>query len=117
MRFLVDAQLPKRLSLFSEKQEFDSKHTLDLPEQSNSTDQFIINFTQEQNRVVISKDDDFLQSQLIKKKPNKLILIKTSSIRNTTSIELIRKNLSTVLMAIESNNLVKITNTDVIAKN
>ena len=42
MRFLVDAQLPKKLSRFLNEKGFESIHTLDLPNGNKTTDAEII---------------------------------------------------------------------------
>lgn len=56
MKFIVDAQLPKSLSDFINEQGYDSVHTLELPNKNNTTDQEIIEISNAENRVVISKD-------------------------------------------------------------
>ena len=62
MKFIVDAQLPKSLSQLLINLGYDSIHTLDLPDKNKSTDQFIIQISTDQNRVVVTKDRDFLES-------------------------------------------------------
>lgn len=41
MKFLVDAQLPKRLAIFLNQAGYDAKHTLDLPDQNATPDSYI----------------------------------------------------------------------------
>jgi len=43
----------------------DAFHTLDLPEQNRTPDQAIIDISIKQNRIVIPKDSDFLESLLV----------------------------------------------------
>lgn len=50
MKFIVDAQLPKRLSSWIQDQGFDCLHTLDLPEQNLTQDTVIIQIAE--NKVV-----------------------------------------------------------------
>ncbi|MBU2445085.1 MAG: DUF5615 family PIN-like protein [Bacteroidetes bacterium] len=38
MKFLVDAQLPKEISLYLQSRNFDSIHTLDLPLKNSTPD-------------------------------------------------------------------------------
>jgi predicted nuclease of predicted toxin-antitoxin system len=55
MKFLVDAQLPRKLSRFLTSKNFDSIHTLDLPGKNFTTDSEIIEICEKQNRVIITK--------------------------------------------------------------
>ena len=59
MRFIVDAQLPKRLSHFLVSRGFDSIHTLELPLRNLTPDGEIIGICERENRIVITKDSDF----------------------------------------------------------
>lgn len=71
MKFIVDAQLPKSLSDFLNQKGLDSIHTLDLPDRNKTKDRQIAKLTNEEERVVVSKDIDFLESFLIKLEPKK----------------------------------------------
>jgi predicted nuclease of predicted toxin-antitoxin system len=65
MKFIVDAQLPYRLALYIRQKGHDAIHTDDLPDKERTTDSEIRRIAQQDNRVVISKDSDFLDSHLI----------------------------------------------------
>ena len=82
MKFLVDAQLPKSLSDFLNWRGFDSIHTLDLPQKNNTSDAGVIQLADRDNRIVISKDVDFLNTHLLKLLPKKLVMVKTGNICN-----------------------------------
>lgn len=69
MKFLIDAQLPRRFCAWLEEAGHDAKHTLDLPLGNKTPDCDIIQLADAQNRVVVSKDDDFLQSFLVSGQP------------------------------------------------
>ena len=62
MRFLVDAQLPKPLSDFLQTVGHDSVHTLDLPDGNRTSGDEINRISVEQERVLVSKDTDFVDS-------------------------------------------------------
>lgn len=113
MKFLVDAQLPKALSDFLNLQGFDSIHTLDLPVRNKTTDKAIAKLANEEGRIVISKDIDFLESFLLKAEPRKLIMVKTGNIPNRELIKLFDKNLHTVIQMISGSNLVEISSTEI----
>ena len=65
MKFIVDANLPFRLALNLRIKGFDALHTDDLPDKERTTDKQINTISVEQDRIVITKDSDFLDSHLI----------------------------------------------------
>jgi predicted nuclease of predicted toxin-antitoxin system len=65
MRFVVDAQLPKSLSDLINSKGYDSIHTLDLPKANATQDHEILELCIRENRVVMTKDNDFLDSYLL----------------------------------------------------
>lgn len=77
MKFLVDAQLPRRLAWAIRAQGHDVLHTLDLPDANHTTDAQINELSLTDQRVVITKDADFVNSLLVSAKPFKLLLIST----------------------------------------
>ena len=82
MKFLVDAQLPQRLSQALNNKGHDSVHTLDLPRKNKTRDSDINTISLKEQRVVVSKDADFIESLLISEKPYKLLYIATGNISN-----------------------------------
>lgn len=55
MKFIIDAQLPRKLSTFLIEKGFDSIHTLDLPKKNKTSDSEINKISIEQERILISK--------------------------------------------------------------
>ena len=82
MRFLVDAQLPRRFCLWIEAAGHDALHTLDLPRRNLTSDDEIIRLAEQDDRIVVTKDDDFVRSFLISGQPPKLPLVSTGNISN-----------------------------------
>lgn len=82
MKFLVDAQLPVRLARFIQTTGYDTVHTRDLPQQNATSDPQINQISIQQERIVITKDSDFVDSFMTMKKPYKLLLITTGNIKN-----------------------------------
>ena len=113
MKFLIDAQLPKSLSDFLNSKGFDSIHTLDLPNKNKTKDKQIAQIATEENRIVISKDNDFLESYLVKSEPNKLIIVRTGNIPNNHLIQIFNKNLDLIIDMISRSNLIEINKTDI----
>lgn len=113
MKFIVDAQLPKTLSDFLNQQGYDAIHTLDLPNRNRTKDSQIAKLANEEGRVVITKDLDFLESFVLKSEPQKLILIKTGNIPNKQLIKLFDENLATIIQLISRSNLLEISRTEI----
>ncbi|MDD4911162.1 MAG: DUF5615 family PIN-like protein [Sideroxydans sp.] len=108
MKFLVDAQLPRRFANWLNEAGYDALHTLDLPRKNLTTDQEVIARATRDGRIVISKDADFVQTFLIEGEPS-LLLISTGNISNAELEELLRKNLAGIEAAFASSRFVEIT--------
>lgn len=75
MKFIIDAQLPISLSNLLKSRGYDSIHTLELPDKNKTKDNYITSFSIKEKRIVVTKDNDFLESFLIHGQPQKLILV------------------------------------------
>jgi predicted nuclease of predicted toxin-antitoxin system len=96
MKFLVDAQLPRRLVSRLLEAGHEAIHTLDLP-LGNRTPDFIINeLSIREGYVVITKDADFVNSFHLYRRPHKLLLISTGNIRNSELEALLVSNLESI---------------------
>jgi predicted nuclease of predicted toxin-antitoxin system len=82
MKFIVDAQLPYELKTFLISLEHDAIHTDDLPLKAGTPDSAINEISKTQERIVITKDTDFLDSYYINNSPTRLLLITTGNIVN-----------------------------------
>ncbi|MUG93428.1 hypothetical protein F7734_13710 [Scytonema sp. UIC 10036] len=83
MKFLVDAQLPIRLARFLQTSGYDTIHTRDLPRQNATSDTEINVISIQENRIVVTKDSDFVNTFLTVQQPYKLLLITTGNIKNS----------------------------------
>ena len=93
MKFLVDAQLPRRLAAWLNGVGFDAVHTLDLPLGNETPDTFINDVSIAERRIIITRDSDFVDSFLLHKKPYKLLLISTGNILNSELESLFQVNI------------------------
>ena len=114
MKFLLDAQLPKKLSLLLLKEGHDSIHTLDLTNRNRTKDSEINEISIREERIVISKDLDFIESLLISDKPYKLLYISTGNITNRRLLDIFQNNLEHILASLQENRLVELTNEQII---
>ncbi|ANE56964.1 DUF5615 family PIN-like protein [Methylomonas sp. DH-1] len=109
MKFLVDAQLPRQLAVGLNWRGHDTLHTLDLPLGNRTSDTEINRISVEEQRVVVSKDADFVNSFLLFGKPFKLLLISVGNISNRALLELFDKNLPMMVAALESYDFIELT--------
>ena len=93
MKFIVDAQLPKSLSDFFNAKGHDSIHTIELPLKNATNDSEIIELANKEDRIVVSKDQDFLESYILEKTPQKLLIVTTGNISNKELLRIFEMNL------------------------
>lgn len=110
MKFIIDANLPKRLSRWLIEKGYDSIHTLDLVERNLTEDEFILQLSMNDKRVVVTKDKDFFNSYIIKKEPYKLILVIAGNLSNDKLIKLFEENLDKLIVNLESDSLIELDN-------
>jgi predicted nuclease of predicted toxin-antitoxin system len=96
MKFIVDAQLPEGLKFWLIEQGHDVIHTDDLPNKHLTKDTEIIEIAEKENRIVISKDNDFYKHHLINGTPKKILFLKTGNIVNKELLRLFELNFQTI---------------------
>ena len=114
MRFLVDANLPFKLILILRNKGFDVIHTDNLPSKEQTTDREIREISLEEDRIVISKDSDFLDSHLIIGEPKKFLYISTGNIVNRELFTLLENNIEQIRELFGTYNLIELTNQELI---
>jgi predicted nuclease of predicted toxin-antitoxin system len=103
MNFLVDAQLPRRMTGWLASAGCDAIHTLDLPDGNRTTDEQVNDVADREQRVVISKDSDFVDGHLLRGRPAKLLLVSTGNISNQALEALIVPLLPDIIREFQSN--------------
>lgn len=114
MKFIIDAQLPFTLSKLLKDKGHDVIHTDDLPNKERTSDNEIRQTAQQENRIVITKDLDFLISFYVYNDPARLLLITTGNIKNEKLFDMIRNNLERIEELFTQCNLVELNNTEII---
>lgn len=114
MKFLIDAQLPTRLARHLNDAGHDAVHTLDLPEQNRTTDAEVARVADAQDRIVVSKDNDFRDTHLLNSTPARLLVVSTGNITNRDLIALIDDHLPELVAAFEKARLVQLTTDDLL---
>jgi predicted nuclease of predicted toxin-antitoxin system len=115
VKFLVDAQLPRRLVPRLREAGHEAIHTLDLPHGNRTSDSDINDLSIREEYVVVTKDADFVNSFLLHRKPRKLLLISTGNIRNAELEPLLISNLENIADKLNSFDFVEITRKAIIS--
>jgi len=109
MKFLIDAQLPRRLATRLNEVGHDAIHTLDLPAGNRTPDDQIALRADEDDRVVVTKDADFVIAHLIQGSPLRLLLISTGNITNAELERLLLPHLPHIDQALRQGVFVELT--------
>jgi predicted nuclease of predicted toxin-antitoxin system len=97
VKFVVDAQLPAKLSRLLTDAGHDSVHTSQLLEGNRIPDATLADLADDEDRVLITKDRDFRNSHLLRRTPRRLLTVSTGNIANTELLALFAENLDTVV--------------------
>ncbi|MCA9561381.1 MAG: DUF5615 family PIN-like protein [Myxococcales bacterium] len=116
MKFIVDAQLPRRLAYFLVEAGHDAIHTLDLPEANRTSDQAVTRRADADDRVVITKDADFVVSHTRDGQPKRMLLVATGNITNRDLLTLFARHLPAITALLEDVPLVQMESQQLIAR-
>ncbi len=86
----------------------DAIHTLDLPRRNLSSDTDVCAIADSEDRVVVTKDDDFVRTLLVQDTPRRLLLVATGNIANDDLIDLFDRSLALIVRGFESARFVEI---------
>ncbi len=114
MKFLIDAQLPLRLSNHLADTGHDSVHTSALPDGNRTNDRQLAAIADSENRVLVTKDRDFRDSHLLLNLPRRLLAVATGNITNDDLLALFEANLALIVNAFENAAFIEIGQTSVV---
>lgn len=106
MKFLIDAQLPPVLKFVFTNRGYEAIHTLDLPQKNDTSDHQILEIAIENNYILITKDKDFYNSFLLKRQPDKLIMVKAGNIRIKELKNIFEQNFDKLIQLLKYKDLV-----------
>jgi len=89
-------------------------HTHELPEGNRTGDTAVNELSVREQRVVITKDEDFVDTFLLRQQPYKLLLVATGNISNRELEQLFQKNLEDIVKLFETYDFVEIDRTTLI---
>ncbi len=96
MRLLVDAQLPMKLVDVLNRLGQDALHVSQIPGGTANSDRFIADYCDQDSRILVSKDYDFVDSHLIGLTPLKLIWVSVGNCRVFDLITLFENNIDLI---------------------
>ena len=108
MKFLVDAQLPRRLAVWLTQAGYDVTHTSQLPKANKTPDDEICQIADREGRVVVTKDDDFVYSHLAANSPALLLLVSTGNIDNQRLLSLFESKIQQINQAFQDSRFVEL---------
>lgn len=114
MKFLVDAQLPRRLALWLQQRGHDVIHTLDLAQQNRTPDPFLLARANQDDRVLVTKDTDFEITHELGQGPPKLLLITTGNIHNNELLQLFVRHEETLFRLLAQHEFIELNRNQVI---
>lgn len=114
MKFLVDAQLPRRLTYRLRDAGHDATHTLDLPLRNRTRDEEINDLSVRESRVLITKDADFVNSFWLSGEPRKLLFVSTGNITNAELEDIFVPQIQTIVTAFETYDYLELTRNNLI---
>jgi predicted nuclease of predicted toxin-antitoxin system len=114
MNFLIDANLPRRIvHLFRDRGHI-AIHTLDLPNANATKDTAILQYADEGNYAIVTKDSDFITTFWLNNQPQKLLLISTGNISNKELESLLIANFDQIIGDLLNNHFIELSHTHVI---
>ena len=113
MKFLVDAQLPMRFVEWLRQHGHDAVHTLDLPLGNRTPDAEVVTCAIRDNRIVVTKDSDFVQTFLLTGQPA-LLFISAGNVSNLELERLLHRNILAIERGFASCRYVEITRSTLI---
>lgn len=102
MKFIIDAQLPKSIAEFFYPH--DVIHTSQLEEGNRTRDKVINLISTNEDRILITRDNDFYYSYIAGRKPTKLVLVKLNNMRLADLKMYFEKNASTMISLLQTHS-------------
>ncbi|MFT3875347.1 MAG: DUF5615 family PIN-like protein [Propioniciclava sp.] len=106
--FLVDQQLPYALAHHLVSRGHDAKHVKDYPGGTTLPDAQIANIADAEQRIVVTKDEDFRVSHLLSGRPARLLHITCGNISTRDLLALVDEHYASIQMAISQFNYIEL---------
>jgi len=109
MNFLIDANLPSRLVDILRGRGHQALHMRELPDANATADLVILQYADEQNCIIVTKDADFAASIWLKNRPDRLLLFSTGNISNKELEALLVANFDQIISDLTDNRFIELT--------
>jgi predicted nuclease of predicted toxin-antitoxin system len=96
LRFIIDTQLPPKLAKFLRDKGFPTIHTTYFPNGHLLDDKGIIEIAVRENRIIITKDSDFLDNFLLNGVPPKVLMLQFGNVSNAELIALFDREIGQI---------------------
>jgi predicted nuclease of predicted toxin-antitoxin system len=103
-RFIVDTQLPPLLADYLSNLGYDSIHTTFFENGHLLQDNQISKIAKNENRIIVTKDNDFFERYTIYGAPPKVLLLQFGNIKNKDLINYFEKDLSKIVGLFDNDN-------------
>jgi predicted nuclease of predicted toxin-antitoxin system len=98
VRFVVDAQLPPKLSRLAGGGRARQRPHVTPSTREQDADTTLADLADDEDRVVVAKDRDFRNSHLLRRSPRRLLIVSTGNVANAELVALFAENLDTSSM-------------------
>lgn len=99
-KFIIDQQLPHALATHLTRLGHDATHIKDYPGGATLADAEVIRIADAEGRIVVTKDDDFRVTHLLKRAPAGLLHVTCGNISTADLLSLIDRHYSELTVAI-----------------
>lgn len=106
MKFLLDAQLPPSLKKLFTDNGYDCIHTIDLEQGNDTSDKMINKISVAERRILVTKDNDFIDSFIVKNEPFKLILVKLGNVSKKELLQIFTSQFAEIIKKIDAGNMI-----------
>lgn len=113
-RFLVDQQLPKALGRYLARHGHNARHIKDYPGGATLPDADVARLADAEDRFVVTKDDDFRISHLLRKPPARLLHVTCGNISTRDLLAMFEDHWPELLAATNEHQHVEIDRSGVI---
>ncbi|MEM6822043.1 MAG: DUF5615 family PIN-like protein [Verrucomicrobiota bacterium] len=108
MKFLIDAQLPEKLTPQLQSWGHDAIHTRYLPSGNRTSDEEIMTVANEEGRILVTRDSDFIESLIFDDKPKQLLFISIGNATNERVLDLVESHMEYLQSAFKTHRVVHI---------
>ncbi|WP_433625258.1 DUF5615 family PIN-like protein [Nocardia sp. CA-120079] len=108
MKFLVDAQLPRKLAVLLKNAGHDVVHTSTIAQGNRTTDSEIAAIADREGRVVVTKDRDFWIGHILDQSPRSLLIVSTGNIANAVLLQLFSEHLGEIVRLLDECAVVEV---------